>query len=148
MTDLYNSLRQQQSNNIPRDLKYTINAMYRYWLCTAQFKLETVNLVHSSASNYQSCVHKQRPPAWLVNNVTFNKDCKLNFASSTSCEKKHMYCNPRNVTFAHTEPNKMFRSMLKIHEKYPTFKINANHGPKNGNLNLINPNVPEKLWLE
>jgi len=39
MTDLYISLRQQQSNHIPRDLKHTIKAMYRYSLRTAQFKL-------------------------------------------------------------------------------------------------------------
>jgi len=60
MTDLYISLRQQQSSHIPRDLKHTIKAMYRYLLCTAQFKLETVNLVHTSAPNYHSCVHTQR----------------------------------------------------------------------------------------
>jgi hypothetical protein len=55
-----------------------------------------------------------------------------------------MCCSPRNVTFAHVEPNKMFRSMLKIHEEHPTFKINANCGPKKGRLTLINPTVPEK----
>jgi len=63
MTDLYISLRQQESSHIPRDLKHTIKATYRYLLCTAQFKLETVNLVHTSASNFHTCVHTQRPPA-------------------------------------------------------------------------------------
>lgn len=90
--------------------------MYRYLLCTDQFKLETVNLVYTSASNYHSCVHKQRPSSWLVNNITFNKDYQLHFGCSTSCEIKHMYCMHRNVTIAHTEPNKMLQSVLKIHE--------------------------------
>lgn len=103
MTDLYISLRQQQSNHIPRDLKHTIKAMYTYLLCTDQFKLETVNPVHTSASNYHSRVHKQRPSAWLVNNITFNKDYQLHFGCTTSCEIKRTYRTHRNVTIAHTK---------------------------------------------
>lgn len=62
-----------------------------------------------------------------------------------SCEIKNMYCRPRNVTIAHTEPNKMLHSMLKIHEEHPTFKINAHFGLKNGNLNLIKPKCNRKI---
>jgi len=56
-----------------------------------------------------------------------------------------MYCRPRNVTIAHTEPNKMLHSMLKIHKEHPTFKINANFGLKNGNLNLTEPKCNRKI---
>jgi len=49
------------------------------------------------------------------------------------------------MTIAHMEPNKMLHSMFKIHEEHTTFKINANFGLKNGNLNLTEPKCNRKI---